>query len=91
MIEICPVFEGKGYVEWRQRLKILLAREGFKSPLRDSEDARKYVKLTETNRELKMSDYDDKQDKGRCFILERLDSNHIMSNRRSITNSQTND
>jgi len=29
--EICPVFRGKGYAEWKQRLKMLLAKEGLKS------------------------------------------------------------
>ena len=39
--EICPVFCGKGYIEWKQRLKLLFARKGLKSLLRDSDDEQK--------------------------------------------------
>lgn len=74
--EICPIYDGKGYSMWRQCLKLLLAKEGLKSPLHMSEDERKNMSLSENEREVEMSEYNDKQDKGRCLIMERLDDGH---------------
>jgi len=75
--EICPIYEGKGYSMWRQRLKILLAKEGLKSLFRDSEDEKRYIPLTEIQRENTMPEYNDMQDRGRCLIMERLNDYYL--------------
>jgi hypothetical protein len=86
--EVCPVFSGKGYAKWKQRLKLLFAREGIKSVLRDSDNKKKYVSLNEKDREEKMADYNDLQDKARCLIFERLDNSRIRHINPSLTARQ---
>jgi len=71
--EICPIFNGKGYNEWRQRLKLLFARKGLKRLLRETDEEINYQKLGEMERETQMEEYDSKQDRARCLIIERLD------------------
>lgn len=79
------IFTGKMYSAWRERLIATFAKKKLRDLLRESDDEIAYRKLLPSERETKMSDYDDRQWAARAIIYDRLDTAHLERIRNCVT------